>query len=176
MTAFFAGNWDPKPGQPPVRLRVAEFWKGSPVRWLYLEWVRLDNEAKPVRQLVWRVAEDGPGMMTTTVHRLPGDASRFAGEWRKAEPFAALQPADLREVPGCRLKTQRSMIAHFVAVTDGNRCPGDIAGEPFMRFEFSITSSELDLLEQPRDAAGNVPKKHEGADPFHFGRMSQVPK
>jgi hypothetical protein len=176
MMAFFVGNWDAKPGEKPMRLRVVEFWKGSPVRWLYLEWVLPGDESRPLRQLVWRVAEDGFEAMTTTVYRLPGDASRFTGEWKKPEPFATLKPADLREVEGCRMAGQRSMIAHFVVVTEGNRCPGDAPGVPFMRFEFSITSSELDLLEQPRDAAGNVPKKYEGADPFHLGRMSQVPK
>ena len=174
MMAFFVGNWDPKPGEPPVRLRVAEFWKGSPVRWAYLEWVRLTDESKPTRQLVLRIAEDGPDKMTATVHRLP-DAARFAGEWKKAEPFATLKPADLREVAGCRLKALRSMIAHFVAVTEGNHCPGDMAGAPNMRFEFSLTSSELDLLEQPRDAAGNVPPKSR-LEPFKLGRMSPVPK
>ena len=176
MMAFFVGNWDPKPGEQPMRLRVSEFWKGSSVRWLYLEWVRLADESRPTRRLVFRVSEDGFEKMTTTVHRLPGDPQRFTGEWRKAEPFAALKPSDFRVIEGCRLKTQRSMIAHFVMVTDGNRCPGDVPGVPFMRFEFSITSSELDLLEQPRDASGNVPKKYEGADPYHYGRMSQVPK
>ena len=76
MMAFFVGNWDPKPGEQPMRLRVVEFWKGSPVRWLYLEWVRLADESRPTRQLVFRVAEDGDEKMTTTVHRLPGDQNQ----------------------------------------------------------------------------------------------------
>jgi hypothetical protein len=175
MMSFFTGNWDAKPGEPPMHLRVAEFWKGSPVRWLYLEWFRPGEESQPRRQLVFRIAEDGPERMTTTVHRLPDDASRFAGEWRKPQPFAALSPADLRVVGDCRLKTLRAMIAHFVLVTEGNRCPGDLPGAPFMRFEFSLTSSDLDLLEQPRDAAGRVPPGSRLL-PFRYARMSRVPK
>ena len=173
FASFFSGNWDPKPGELPMRLRVVEFWPGSTVRWLYLEWVKLADESRPTRQLVFRVAEDGE-RMTTTVHRLPGDAARFAGEWRRAKPFESLRPGELRMIEGCRLLTTRTMLAHFTAVTEGNRCPGDIPGAPFMRFEFSFSSSELSLLEQPRDAEGKVPKSR--LEPFQFGRMSQVPR
>jgi hypothetical protein len=98
LVTFFTGNWDSKPGEPPMVLRVGEFWKGSPVRWLYLEWVRPGSEARPVRQLVFRVAEDGVERLTTTVHRLPGDAARYAGEWRKPQPFAGMKPAELKAV------------------------------------------------------------------------------
>ena len=173
--SFFTGNWDAKPGQPPMRLRVVEFWKGGPAGWLYLEWVRPGDEAKPLRQLVLRLAERKDGYFATTVHRLPGDASRFAGEWRKDQPFAQLRPADLEEIPGCRMEASRAMLAHFVVVTQGNRCPGDLPGVPYMRFEFSISSSDLDLLEQPRDAAGNVPPKSR-LDPFRYARTSREPR
>jgi hypothetical protein len=175
LVSFFTGNWDPKPGEPPMRLRVVEFWKGSPVRWLYLEWVQIGAAATPTRQLVLRVAEDGDeGIMTSTVYRLPGDAARHAGEWRKPAPFSGMRPEELREIPDCRLNAARVMTAHFTLVTAGNRCPGDLPGSPFMRFEFSLSSSELALLEQPRDAAGNVPPSR--VDPFQFGRMSREPK
>ena len=174
LASFFTGNWDTKPRDPPMRMRVAEFWKGSPVRWLYLEWTR-PGQAKPARQLVLRIAEDGEDAMTATVHRLPGEAGRFAGEWGKPQPFAALTPADLQAVAGCRLKTVRTMTAHFTLVTEGNRCPGDLPGVPFMRFEFSLASSELNLLEQPRDAAGNVPPGSR-LEPFGYGRSSREPR
>jgi hypothetical protein len=174
LMSFFTGNWDAKPGEPPMRLRVVEFWKGSNVRWAYLEWVRPDDEAKPTRQLVLRIAEDGEERMTATVHRLAGDATRFAGEWRKPEPFATLRPSDLRANEECRLGVVRAMIAHFTLTTDGRKCPGDLPEGPFMRFEFSLSSSELELLEQPRDAAGNVPKSR--LEPFKYGRMSREPR
>ena len=174
LVTFFTGNWESKPGEPPMVLRVGEFWKGSPVRWLYMEWVRPGSEAKPVRQLVFRVAEDGPERLTTTVHRLPGNAARYAGEWKKAQPFAGMKPADLVAIEACRMPTLRTLIAHFVMTTHGVRCPGDMPGVPFMRFEFSITSAELDLLEQPRDAAGNVPPKSR-LEPFTYRRIGTTP-
>ena len=172
LFSFLTGTWDAKPGEPPVRLRVVEFWKGGTAGWLYLEWVRPGDEARPWRQLVFRFAERSEGRFTTTVHRLPGEPARFAGEWRKDQPFAQLRPADLEEIPGCRMEAYRAMIAHFVAVTEGNRCPGDLPGAPHMRFEFSIASSDLDLLEQPRDAAGNVLPKSR-LEPFRYARTSR---
>lgn len=175
LVSFFTGNWDPRPGEPPVRIRVAEFWKGSPVRWLYLEWAGTADGAPPTRQLVLRVAEDGEeSIMTATVHRLPGDPARFAGEFRKPRPFEALQPRDFEEMANCRLKTRRTMTAHFTLVTEGNKCAARQPGAPFIRYEFSLTSSELELLEQPRDAAGKVPRSR--LEPYGFVRTSVEPK
>ena len=144
------------------------------MRWFYLEWVPMADESRPTRQLVFRVAEDGDDLMTTTVHRL-AEPARFAGEWRRPNPFASIGPAGLKRVEGCRLKTLRVMTAHFSAITEGNACPGDLPGVPSMRFEFSIASSEMSLLEQPRDAKGNVPEKSR-LEPYQFGRMSREPK
>ena len=171
LFSFLTGTWDAKPGEPPVRLRAVEFWKGGPAGWAYLEWVK-PGEAKPLRQLAFRFAERSDGRFAVTLHRLPGEAARFAGEWRKPQPFAELRPSDLAEIPGCRMEAYRAMLAHFVAVTQGNRCPGDLPGVPYMRFEFSIASSELDLLEQPRDAAGNVPPRSR-LEPFRYARTSR---
>jgi hypothetical protein len=173
MMSFFVGNWDPLPDQPATRLRVLEFWKGTAVRWVYLEWVRVADDSKPTRQFVARITEDSAAKMKANVYRLV-DPARFAGEWKKEEPFRTLSLADLREVPACAMIGQRPMIAHFVLVTEGNQCPGDMPGVPNMRLEFSITTSELDLLEQPRDAAGNLPPGL--LDPFRFNRTSKVPK
>lgn len=173
LVSFFEGNWDAD--ETRTRMRVVEFWKGSGVRWLYFEWVSLSDESKPLRQVVMRMGEDGNGNMSATMHRLPGSAARFAGEWKKPAPFAAFEPADLREIPGCRMKAQRTMAAHFLVMTEGNKCPGDIAGVPAVRYEFSLASSELDLLEQPRDAAGEVPPGSR-REPYQYKRMSREPK
>jgi hypothetical protein len=172
LVSFFSGNWDSKPGQPPMRLRVAEFWKGSEVRWLYLEW-RRPAEAKPQRQLVLRVGEADGGNMMAAAYRLP-DPSRYAGEWARPQPFEGLRRESLRGIDDCRLRVTRMMAMQFALVTEGNRCPGDIPGAPYMRLEFLVTSSDLDLLEQPRDAAGNVPAGSR-LEPLRFARQSRDP-
>jgi hypothetical protein len=127
-----------------------------------------------VRQLVLRAAEDGPDRFTTTLHAVP-EPERHVGEWRKPRPFEGREPAAFPAVEACRMNTVRAMTAHFTIVTEGNRCPGDLPGVPFMRYEFSITSSDLDLLEQPRDAAGKIPPKSR-LDPFRYARMSREPR
>lgn len=172
LASFFTGNWDSKPRNPPMRLRVAEFWKGGPVRWFYLEWTR-PGGSQPFRQLVFRVAESADKNMTGTVYRLP-DSARYAGEWARPQPFSATRPEELRELETCRLRVLRTMTVAFTMVTEGTRCPGDIEGSPYMRFEFSITSSDLDVLEQPRDSAGNV-TPNSSLEPLHLARMSREP-
>ena len=172
LVSFFTGNWDSKPNDPPMRLRVAEFWKGSAVRWLYLEW-RRPGEASPSRQLALRVGEADAGNMSAAVFRIP-DAARHAGEWARPQPFASLGPQDLRLVADCGMRVVRTMTMHFTLVTEGNRCPGDMPGSPYMRFELSVTSSDLDILEQPRDSGGNVPAGSR-LEPLKFARMSREP-
>ena len=172
LASFFTGNWDTRPHEPPMRMRVAEFWKGSPARWFYIEWAR-PGEARPARQLALRVSEQGEGNFRGDVYGLP-EPARHAGEWSKAQPFATLGPGDLRLVDDCRMRVVHTMTAHFTLTTEGNRCPGDIPGAPYMRLEYSLASSELELLEQPRDSAGNVPPNSRLA-PFKYLRMSREP-
>jgi hypothetical protein len=52
--------------------------------------------------------------------------------------------------------------------------PAGRLGHPYERYEFSITSSELEVLEQPRDAEGNIAPGRE--DTYRFLRMSREPK
>jgi hypothetical protein len=173
LVSFFTGNWESKPRNPPMLLRVGEFWKGGSERWLYLEWTR-PGEAQPARQRVLRIAESADKNMTGAVYRLP-DPARVVGEWARPQPFAGMRPEEMRMVEDCRMRVVRTMTMAFTMVTEGMRCPGDIAGSPYMRYEFSVTSSDLDVLEQPRDAAGNVPAGSR-LEPFHYARMSREPR
>lgn len=172
LVAFFTGNWDPRPDGPPVRLRVAEFWKGSAVRWLYLEWTPMVGEGKPLRQFVMRVREDGP-RMSASLHRLPGDPARLAGEWGKKKPFEQLAPADLREIEHCRLDATRTMIAQFTLATAGRKCPGELPEMPFMRYDISLGSSQLLVIEQHLDREGKLVSERA---PVELDRASRVPK
>jgi hypothetical protein len=171
LAFFFTGRWETKPGEDdPQLLRVAEFWKGTPVRWFYLEWVKPGAEAKPRRQLVLRMAESGEGHLTTSVSPVP-EPARYVGEWAKGEPFVGLKPSDFRPVAECRLETVRTMTSAYTLVTDGNRCASDLKGYPFMRFEFMVTSSDMDVLEQALDAKGEISPEARN-EPYHFAHMS----
>jgi hypothetical protein len=172
LVSFLTGNWDTRPEEPPMRMRVAQFWPGSPARWFYFEWTKPGSTA-PTRQFALRVSEMGEGHFRGDVYRLP-EPSRYAGEWSKAQPFATLKPEDLRLVDDCRMRVVHTLTAHFTLGTEGNRCPGDIPGSPYMRFEYSLASSELELLEQPRDAAGNV-AANSRLEPFKYLRMAREP-
>jgi hypothetical protein len=171
LVSLFTGNWDTRPHEPPMRMRVAEFWKGSPARWFYLEWTR-PGQPVPTRQFALRVSERSE-LGRFDVYRLP-EATRYAGEWSKPEPFAALKPEDLHLVDECRMSVVHTLTAHFTLATEGTRCPADIPGSPYMRLEYSLASSELELLEQPRDSAGNVAAGSR-LEPFKYLRMSREP-
>jgi hypothetical protein len=175
LASFFTGRWESAPADPPRVLRVSEFWKGGLERWFYLEWTR-PGEAQPLRQHVLRVAEQRePGRLAVTAHRLPGDALRFAGEWRKERPFEGLGPRDMPAIEACLLQGLRSMDALFEMATVGARCPGDLPGVPHVRYELTLTSADLGFVEKPIDAAGNVPKGSR-LEPYVYRRMAREPR
>lgn len=155
LLGLMVGTWDSRPGTPPVRLRIAEFWKGNPnERWVYLEWVAPGDERRPLRQRIWRLWEGG-GRIIAETYLPPGrDPLAHAGEWRNAAPFAAASPRQLRALPGCDLLFENKHDFIFGGGTLEKSCRSDRAGEGSERSEFQFTSSEARNLEQAFDAAG----------------------
>lgn len=153
VVAFFGGTWDALalPGHVPMRMRMVEFWKGTPNdHWMYAEYVDPKDESRPVRQRIYRFSERGR-LIYGRVYAVP--AGRV-GEWRKPQPFADLSPRSLQEMEGCRVIFERRHEALFAGGTDGNRCRGDLPGVAYERSEFFLSSATLKNTEHGFDAAG----------------------
>ena len=176
IAAFLPGTWEslPQAGQSPMRLRRGEFWKGKAgERWIYAEYANPSDDGKPVRQRIYRLTERGRKIYGEVL-RVPGEAWRFAGEWRKAKPFDGLSPRELDPFEKCRLIFQRQQESLFAGGTEGRECRGDRPNVAYERSEFFLSSSSLRNLEQGYDPAGRVVAGE--ARPWDFRKMAPVPR
>lgn len=159
LASFLPGHWrssrstievsDPT----PTTLRQVRFWADRPGEfWLYAEYSRENEEDRPYRQRVYRLGENA-GRLLAIEYLLPGEAGRFAGEWRRERPFAGLSPADLVERPGCRVEFNEGMLI-FVGHTIGKSCAplaGNAAYEQVFHF---VSSGALKTWDRGFDASG----------------------
>lgn len=175
MLGLMVGTWESRPDTLPIRLRIAEFWQGrSTDRWVYLEWVKPDDDRRPVRQRIYRIWEGG-GKITAESFLPPGpDPLAYAGEWRKPAPFSSVSPDRLQALPGCDLAFENKHDFIFGGGTIAPRCRTDrrdVAGE---RSEFQFTSSEANNLEQGFDSQGR-PAPTE-VPPYRLLKTSREPR
>jgi hypothetical protein len=173
LAAFLPGTWDalPQPGQSATRLRMVEFWKKDKgERWIYAEYVNPAEDARPVRQRIYRFTERGRKIYGD-VFKVP---ARFAGEWRKPDPFDGVGPGDLERFEKCRLVFVRQHEALFAGGTEGRECRGDRPGVAYERSEFHLSSATLRHLDQGFDAAGRVVAGE--ARPWELRKTSRVPR
>lgn len=178
IMSFMSGTYDSiaqdKGPGPGTRMRIAPFWKERVKQgeyWLYVEHTKVESDTKPFRQRIYRFTESG-GAFTGAVYALPGPPDRFAGEWRKAAPFAEYQPAQLREYEGCRLKVgQMTMI--FWARTEGKNCRAEL--NAYQEYtEMLVASNGMKDGEQAYDASGKLVAGEAGV--WDFRRTSREPK
>jgi CpeT protein len=161
LASFLAGTWKSAPDlvdkidATPTSLRQVRIWperKGE--FWIYAEYARPDDEARPFRQRVYRIGEGG-GKIRAIVYRLPGDPLRFAGEWRKALAFEGLSPADLIERKGCRIEFYYlEPLITFEGKTIGLECAPDAPGAAYDIVDYYLSSASLRTWERGFDPAG----------------------
>jgi hypothetical protein len=175
LAIHFVGTWQAPPeqvGPPKEKLRVARFWKDLPAeRWLYLEYEHI-GEAKPYRQVIYRLTE-ARGIVFATPQEFRGDASRFAGEWAKPEPFAHLGPGDLRPRPDCAVAFTTQYEVIFNGAIRGTGCRSANPAVHHEHEEFYITSATMRTWAVGQDASG---KRVAGPiEPYEFRKILQIP-
>jgi hypothetical protein len=178
---FFSGRYELAPSKylparfnEPAVAHIAPFWtdRTPGEHWLYMEFARRADEAHPIMQRVYRLRE-APGVseFQIAVYRLPGNSLDFAGEWRKEKPFEKLALGDLTELPECRIKFTRNVVAFYVGGTLGARCretPDTPADHEHT--EFKLSSSNFHVFAQGFDAQGRQISGPPG--PVEYRKMS----
>lgn len=173
---FLTGSWRsivPRAGEgdpTPTRLMLARIWPDIPGEyWLYAEYLP-PEEARPSRQRLYRLREEG-GRIVATTYALPGNAPDFAGEWSKENPFANVKPASLRERENCRILIEPVFETSFKGRPVGSGCAGDREGVVTETTAFDLTSVELSLWTQGFDASGK--RVMGAAGPLELRKMSR---
>jgi hypothetical protein len=172
---FSGPNVDSDP--TPVRIRFARFWaQRQDEAWIYAEYARQGDDGHPFRQRILRVRPaPGPnGGVELTAYQLPGDPSRYVGEWRKAQPFAEVSPQALRERVGCGVHLVRQMEMILAGGTAGTACRSDVPGVHHEHWDFQFTSSSMRTWETLLDASGKQVGGPPGA--WETRRIAREPK
>ena len=160
LTSFMTGTFETIPqdvgsgDSQPVTLHVKQVWPDAKGEiWLYLEYAPRKDLKHPFRQRLLRFREAG-GDIYADPFALP-DAERWAGEWSKAKPFAALDRSSLHEQRGCRMLFIPNMESLFTGGTPANACPADTPRAAYQRSEYYVGSASIRSWDHEFDRAGN---------------------
>lgn len=175
MVYFISGTFDTIPQAPtdgdstPVRLYIKPVWTDRTGElWLYFEYATQADPSHPFRQRLVRFREAG-GDIYADPFRLD-DPGRWVGEWSKAKPFQDLDPAKLREEPGCRMLFVKQMEAVFAGGTATNQCSGDQPAS-YSRSEYYISSSSIRSWDRDFDSSGRQVAGPPG--PWEFRKIAR---
>ncbi len=167
-------NQDKGPGAG-VRMRIAEFWK--PLQktgefWMYMEQAKIGAEDKPFTQRIYRIVESD-GKFWAEIYALPADAKNFVGEWRKPQPFAAYNPAQLREYAGCRMSMGHMTIMFWMR-TESKGCRAENRDVAYETTEILGNSAGMKQGTVGFDPAGRQIAGEAGA--WDFRRIAATPR
>jgi hypothetical protein len=156
-----------------TRMRIAPMWpelapKGE--HWFYVEHARVDDDAKPFRQRLYRFTHEGLKFFAD-VFELPGEPKRFVGEWKKQKPFAEYSPKDVREYEGCRLAIGH-MLSMWWARTEGKACRAETPGAAHEASEMLVSTAGMKNGEQAYGPEGRLIAGHPGV--WDFRRVGPV--
>ena len=159
----------------PMRLRVARLWPelGEEEYWFYLEYVDPADESKVIRQRLTHGVREGARAYMID-YGFPGDPKAFVGEWRKPKPFASVDPAKLKPMPGCRTYWLVQLDAVVSAGTDTDTCQGDGPPGTHEHADWWLGSNFLRHWFRQLDSAGNQVSGLSG--PSEFRRVAQKPR
>lgn len=136
-----------------IELRVVRIWRDrTDGPWLYVEQATAAQTARPYRQRVYQLMRTPQGF-ASRVYLLPGDALRFAGQWREAAPLAAVTPADLLLRDGCTVWLTAKG-GGYAGATQGQQCASDLRGASYATSEVVIDSKGMTSWDRGFNAAG----------------------
>jgi len=141
MTGSFSSRAQAEADQDfwDIRLRMTPIWTDrSDGHWLYVEQAAASSLDQPYRQRVYHVVEVADGLFESSVMALP-EPSMYVGDWRREEPLADLEPADLLDREGCSILMRRRGDA-FIGGTLGRLCTSSLRGASYATSEVVITA------------------------------------
>ena len=125
-----------------IRLRMAPIWPGrKEALWLYVEQAMATKLDKPYRQRVYKLSRWPDGSLVSEVFSL-ANPLKWAGEWAKAKPLAALTPDSLLPRTGCEILLQPKGDT-FVGSTGPKTCPSDLRGASYASSEVVISNQGM---------------------------------
>jgi hypothetical protein len=153
-----------------IRLQMAPIWKKNTQDgvWLYVEQAMAARLEKPYRQRVYHVHRNAKGQLVSEVFEMKNPI-RFAGQYKEAEPMAAITQDSLIARTGCEIILEAKG-DNFIGKTGDKTCPSTLRGATYATSEVTITKDALLSWDRGFDATG---KQVWGAEKGGYEFMKQ---
>lgn len=126
-----------------IRLHIRPIWAADKANhWLYVEQATASAEAKPYRQRVYKVENDGAGGFKSIVYTLP-DQANWAGKYKTPEAFNSLTVKELTLRDGCTVFLKKQPNRTFSGATQGMGCESTLRGAKYASSKVTITPKML---------------------------------
>ena len=121
--------------------------------WLYVEQALAERRRRPYRQRVYHLVDRGDGAVSSEVYSFE-DPLRFAGDWKKDEPLAGLNPDSLLVREGCAVVLRRTTADTFEGSTVEKECVSNLRGAAYATSEVTVAREQLTSWDRGFEAAG----------------------
>ena len=135
-----------------IHLNMVQIWPDDANGpWLYVEQAAEGYLDKPYRQRVYRLKELANGQFESEVYSFD-EPLKFAGDWKKAEPLAALGPKDLKIRKGCSVYlTWQAASESYTGSTDAKKCQSNLRGASYATSIVSVYAHSIVSWDQGFD-------------------------
>jgi cyclomaltodextrinase len=134
-----------------IRLEMVPIWSGrSDGYWLYVEQAVAAYKHRPYRQRVYHLIEQDDGSISSEVYSFE-NPPRYAGDWKKDEPFGGLSPDSLMVREGCAVVLRRTPAGIFEGSTVEKQCVNDLRGAVYATSEVTVTRDRLTIWDRGFD-------------------------
>ena len=126
-----------------IRLEIIRIWENrSDGIWLYVEQAAASSLERPYRQRIYRLKETGENLFKSEVYEIE-EPLRFAGVWRKENPFYGYADDILQKRPGCSVRLKKIGNQTFFGSTVDKECLSDWGGATYATSIVTITENGM---------------------------------
>lgn len=138
-----------------IHLSIVPAWTDrTDGHWLYVEQAVATALDRPYRQRVYHVVPGADGTVVSEIWLLPGDNTRFVGEYKKAKPLEGLTPQELKRMDGCEVRLTRTAPHRYEGATPDRACKSAREGAVFTTSIVSLSADGIDSWDRGWDDAG----------------------
>lgn len=138
----------------PVTMHIVRIW---PERddgvWMYIEQALANEPQSPYRQRIYRLTPAEQGVYELDTYLIP-DRSRYIGAWRRSDPLADLDHAQVDRLDGCTVVIHADGPESFRGSTIGRDCPSQLSGAHYATSHIRITPERIESWDRGFDARG----------------------
>jgi CpeT protein len=138
-----------------IRLHTKPMWKDKQGEyWLYLELAMSGRPQAPYKQRVYSFSLVDDNTIACKVYSFKGDATKYAGEWKKNEPLPSLTVDDLETRDGCTIYFHKTGRSIYDGSTKANNCANSMKGAAYATSTTHLDKVSMTTWDRGFDSSG----------------------